>query len=137
MFNLIFKTNMEEEIERKRIVCIVDDEQYIREIYAVKFLSEGYDVMTAKDGEEGLKMVRERKPDIILLDVQMPILDGFGFMEELQKDSNISSVPVIILSNIDDNDNMLKMGKFQTKFYVIKSLSTPQKVFNIVKEVLY
>lgn len=121
--------------EKKR-VCIIDDDPNIREIYLVKFNQEGFDVSLAGDGEEGMKVIREKRPDIILLDLQMPIKNGTEVLAELDKDEELRKIPVIVLTNIDNEDSYHQVGKFETRFYLIKSLTTPQKAVDYVREVL-
>ncbi len=127
---------MEKNPWKKTKVCIIDDADDIREIYSVKFLTEDYDVVSAKDGEEGLRVVRSEKPDVILLDLQMPVKDGFAVLEELRDDAELRRIPVLILSNVDDERTFKKAGAFETRFYLIKSLVTPQKVVDTVREAL-
>jgi CheY-like chemotaxis protein len=127
---------MEKNPWRKTKVCIIDDADDIREIYSVKFMTEDYDVVSAKDGEEGLRIVRAEKPDVILLDLQMPVKDGFAVLEELRDDAELRRIPVLILSNVDDERTFKKAGAFETRFYLIKSLVTPQKVVDTVREAL-
>lgn len=123
--------------ELAQLVCIIDDDANIRDIYQRKFLQSGYDVISGANGEEGLKAIRERKPDIILLDIQMPIKDGIEVIKELQADVDLRRIPVIILSNVDDEGMYKKIGSLDaTRFYLVKSLVTPQKVVNTVEEVL-
>ena len=66
----------------------------------------------------------------------MPVMDGFAVLEELSKEPELSRIPVIILSNVDDERMFRKAGKFDTSFYLIKSLTTPQKVVDSVREAL-
>lgn len=127
---------MEQNPWKKTKVCIIDDADDIREIYSVKFMTEDYDVVSAKDGEEGLRVVRAEKPDVILLDLQMPVKDGFAVLEELRDDAELKRIPVLILSNVDDEQTFKKAGAFETRFYLIKSLVTPQKVVDTVREAL-
>ncbi len=118
-------------------VCIVDDEADIREIYSLKFESEGFRVISAANGEEGLKLMREQKPDVVLLDLQMPVKNGMDVLREMKEDESIGSIPVVILSNVSDEKTFAKVGKFETHFYIVKALTTPQKVVDIVHEVLH
>ncbi len=127
---------MTEDIWQKKKVCIIDDDANLREIYLMKFNQEGFDVSLAVDGEEGMKSIREKRPDIILLDLQMPVKNGVEVLQELAADSELSTIPVIILTNIDNEDAFREVGKFETRFYLIKSLTTPQKAVDYVKEVL-
>lgn len=123
--------------ELARLVCIIDDDANIRDIYQRKFLQSGYDVISGANGEEGLQVIRKQKPDIILLDIQMPIKDGLEVIKELQADVDLRRIPVIILSNVDDEVMYKKIGNLDaTRFYLVKSLVTPQKVVDTVEEVL-
>jgi len=127
---------MEEDIRLKKKVCIIDDDADLREIYLMKFNQEGFDVSLAVNGEEGMKSIRENRPDIILLDLQMPVKNGMEVLEELGKDEDLKKIPVIVLTNIDNEDAFKEVGEFETHFYLIKSLTTPQKAIEYVKEVL-
>lgn len=126
----------EEDIWRKKKVCIIDDDPNLRDIYLIKFHQEGFDVVLASDGDEGLKVIREQMPDIILLDLQMPVKNGIEVLQELDADEKLSKIPVIVLTNIDQEEAFKKVGKYETRFYLIKSLTTPQKTVDYVREVL-
>ena len=126
----------EEDLWGKKKVCIIDDDANLREIYLMKFNAEGFDVSLATDGEEGLRVIRETHPDIILLDLQMPVKNGVEVLRELQADAELSKIPVIVLTNIDNEDAFKEIGEFETRFYLIKSLTTPQKAVDYVREVL-
>ena len=128
---------MTEYIERKKKICIVEDDDDIREIYAVKLLSEGYDVVTAVNGQEGLNIINETRPDLILLDLQMPVMNGFEVMDALKDNEELSAIPIIVFTNADDNKSTKEVGKFETRLYVIKALTTPQKLVGFVREVLH
>jgi len=128
---------MEISSAEKRKVCIVDDEEDIREIYSVAFSQSGYEVVTARDGEEGLKVVREQKPDIALVDIMMPKMDGLEMIREMKKDPELAKVPIIVMTNIDDRKITAKAGKMDVYFYLVKSLFDPKKVVATVEEVLH
>lgn len=129
---------METEIEKSKLVCLIDDDTNIRDIYQRKFLQSGFDIVSAKDGEEGLRAIRANHPDIILLDLQMPVMGGMEVLKELKKDEELVKIPVVILSNVDDEVVFSEIGKeYVTKFYLVKSLTTPQKVVSIVREILH
>lgn len=118
-------------------VCIVDDTREIRDIYATKFTREGFIVVTAKDGEDALKVIRAERPDVVLLDIQMPVLDGLGVLEELKKDALFKDTPVVILSNVDKEDMFQKISDLGgAKYYLVKSLVTPQKIIDVTLDAL-
>jgi CheY-like chemotaxis protein len=126
------------ENKQVKLVCIVDDDDNIRDIYERKFVQSGFDVVLAKNGEEGLSAMREKHPDVVLLDIQMPVMGGMEVLAELKKDEALSKIPVVILSNVDDEVVFSEIGKqFVTRFYLVKALTTPQKAVSIVKEILH
>jgi CheY-like chemotaxis protein len=124
-------------IESKKKICIVEDDDDIREIYSMKLQSVGYDVSVAVNGEDGLKVIAETKPDLILLDLMMPVKNGFEVMEALKKDKELSEIPIVVLTNADDDKSIRNVGKFDTRFYIVKALTTPQKLVGIVREVIH
>lgn len=114
----------------------MDDEAYLREIYSLELSREGFDVLLATNGEEGLDMIRRERPDAILLDLQMPVKSGFDVLKGLGEDKKLRSIPVIILSNVDEEGSFKKAGEFETHFYLVKALTTPTKVAKLLREVL-
>lgn len=126
---------MDQPFQRKRVL-LIDDEAYLREIYNIELTREGFEVLLASDGEEGLKAIQTEKPDAVLLDLQMPGKNGFDVLSELGKDPELKKIPVVILSNIDEEETFKKVGKFETHFYLVKALTTPPKVAKILREVI-
>ena len=122
---------------KKKKVCIVEDDDNIREIYATALSASGFEIIEALNGEDGILAITENNPDIILLDLQMPVKNGFEVMEFLQKDENLSKIPIVVLTNADDQESISKAGQFETRFYVVKALTTPQKITGIVREILH
>ena len=117
-------------------ILVVDDEIHIVQI--VKFNLEkrgGYEVLTAKNGEEGLEMAKSEKPDLILSDVMMPKMSGFQFCEALKKDSEIKSIPFIILT-AKGQENDIKTGEeLGVDDYITKPFS-PKALLEKVAEIL-
>jgi CheY-like chemotaxis protein len=128
---------MEESGWRKKTVCIVDDDENVRDIYRAKFQKEGFVVILAQDGEAGVALIRAQQPDIILLDLQMPILDGFEVLRILKSDEHLTRIPVVIFSNVEDEAVFQKVEALgSAQYYLIKSLTDSQKVVDIVLKVL-
>lgn len=127
---------MEEHPFARPKVCVIDDDADLREIYLLNLNREGFDAVLARDGEEGLSIIRQHMPDAIVLDLQMPKKDGFEVLAELSADPKLQHIPVVILSNADNQDSFKRVGKFETHFYLVKALTTPQKVANILREVI-
>lgn len=126
----------EKNTEKKIKICIVDDDPNIREIYGTKLLQRGFGIVTARDGEEGLDVIKSQNPDIALIDITMPKKNGLELIKSLQEDEKYSKIPIIILTNQDDSETVKKASKLETYFYIVKALATPQKVADMVEEVL-
>ena len=125
------------QLETEKIkVCIVEDEIMIQQMYKDKFQQEGFLVITASDGKEGFRLIKNEEPDIILADIMMPNQDGIGLMKELKKEPSLSKIPVIVLTNLDNSETAEKTADFNVDFYLVKSQHSPSDVVNIVKEVL-
>lgn len=83
---------------KKKKIAIIDDEKHITRLLMIELEGAGYEVVMACDGEKGLDLIRLERPDIILLDVMMPKMDGFEMLEVLKKDKDIKDIPVIFLT---------------------------------------
>jgi len=128
---------MEGNLEHKKLVCIVDDDDNVRDIYSTKFKREGFAVVTAKDGEEGLSVIKKERPDVIVLDIQMPVLDGLGVLQVLKRDDRLAKIPVVVLTNIDSDVMFKEVGRLDAaQYYLLKALTDPQKVVDVTLEAL-
>ncbi len=122
---------------RTQCVCIVDDDPDILAMYRRRFEQEGYHVLVAMNGTSGLTLIRSEHPDVIILDIHMPEMDGIGVLNELNTDPALAGIPVIILSNNNSDQMFQKISDLGTaRYYIVKTLTTPQKVVDIVAEAL-
>jgi DNA-binding response OmpR family regulator len=106
-------------------VLFVEDDPTVAQMYRLKLELDGYQVIMAKDGEEGLRLANEMDPDIVFLDIRLPKVDGFAVLEGLRATDRTRNVPVVILSNYGEQelvDRGLKLGALE---YLIKSQTTP------------
>jgi len=117
-------------------VCIVEDEPAIAAMYEFKLLYEGYLVDIAHNGSDGLKLIKETSPDIVLLDLRMPGMPGDEMLERLRATSWGSGVRVIILTNISKNEAPQKLRFLNVDRYVVKAHHTPAQIVSIVEDVL-
>ena len=118
------------------LVLLIEDDTFLGNIYKTKFEMEKFKVIVATDGLEGLEMAKKKKPDIILLDILMPKMDGFEVLENLKKDKSLVSIPVVLLTNLgqkDDVDKGLGLGAVD---YLIKAHYKPSETVDKVKSVL-
>jgi DNA-binding response OmpR family regulator len=117
----------------KRIL-IIEDEEILMNLLQRKLLQEGYEVSVARDGDEGLKTMRENSPDLILLDILMPRVSGIEVMEEMQRDGRLKDIPVIIISNSGQPVEIDQAQKLGAKDWLIKTEFDPQEVVEKVKK---
>ncbi len=113
-------------------IIIIEDEEILRNLLHKKLTAEGYDISVAEDGEKGLSMIKENKPDLILLDIVMPKMGGFEMMEEMQKDENISNILVIVVSNSGQPVEIDRAQKLGASDWLVKTEFDPQEVINKV-----
>ena len=115
-------------------ILLVEDEEILLDLLQKKLREEGYEVFIAKDGEEGLKAIRETKPDLILLDIVMPKMGGFGVMEEMVKEPELKKIPVIVISNSGQPVELDRAQKLGAKDWLIKTEFDPEEVIDKVKK---
>ncbi len=121
-------------MDRKRIL-VVDDEIYIVHILEFSLTMEGYSVLTASDGEEALRIIEQERPDLVVLDIMMPKLDGYEVCRRLRQDEQFRSLPVILLSAKGrpiDREAGLSAGADD---YITKPFS-PRKLLEKMRELL-
>lgn len=102
-------------------ILIIEDDPFFQKFYSHEIAIHGYEVDVAENGKEGLSKALERKPDLILLDIIMPIMDGFEVLTALQKNANLSHVPVIVFSTLGQESDIIKAKKLGAKDYINKS----------------
>ena len=117
-------------------VVLVEDEEVLLEVLESKLKKEGYEVFSAKDGVAGLDLVNAIRPDIILLDVVMPRMDGFEVLEHLQKDEELAKIPVIIISNSGQDVEIGRALALGVKDYLVKAEFDPQEVLDKIQNQL-
>jgi DNA-binding response OmpR family regulator len=117
-------------------ITIIEDEVTILEMYAHKFSSHGFVVSKACNGAEGLTVIQEQMPDLILLDIRMPIMSGDVMLQKLRETSWGSSIRVVMLTNISRDEAPASIRHLGVDRYIVKAHHTPSQVVNIVNEVL-
>lgn len=120
--------------ETTKKLLIVEDEKMLSEMYQDTFSQAGYEVFTAFTVEEGIKITRDKKPDLILLDILLPKESGIAFLQKLKKDFHISTIPVVAFSNYDDPKTKKKAINLGIKAYLLKTDFTPKDIVEKVEE---
>jgi len=117
-------------------VLVVEDDQFLRDLIVKKLEAEGLEIIQAIDGEEGLRLIREKKPALVLLDLILPGIDGFEVLKQAKSDPAIKDIPIIILSNLGQKDDIDRGFELGAKDYLIKAHFTPGEIVQKVKQAL-
>ena len=131
--------NINDELNNiKKVLVIeeVEDDNSLRKVMHEKLSLEGFEVLEAKDGEEGLAIALEKHPDLILLDIVMPKMDGVTMMKKLRKESEWGKqVPIILLTNLskDDNELIEAVTENEPSFFLVKSDHTMREIIEKIK----
>ena len=123
-------------VERKISVLLAEDDTFLADIYKKKFEMEGMKVNVCDNGEKCLTEAQKKKPDIIILDILLPKLDGFTALERLKKNPDTKAIPVLLLTNLGQKEDVDRCMKLGAVGYVIKAHSLPQETVNRVKTIL-
>jgi DNA-binding response OmpR family regulator len=117
-------------------ILIVEDDPFLSEMYSTKLDQENFEVELATDGKEALKKIKEIKPDLVLLDIVLPKMDGFEVLQKIKKDAALSGIKVIALTNLGQKEEVEKGLNLGADDYIVKAHFTPSEVINKVKQVL-
>ncbi|HOK41178.1 MAG TPA: response regulator [bacterium] len=107
-------------------ILIIDDEKYILLVTKYNLKNAGYDVLIANNGEEGIKIAQTELPDLILLDLMMPLVDGFQVIRTLRADESTKSIPIIILTARGSVEDKNKVYEYGANDYLLKPFSVQQ-----------
>lgn len=117
-------------------IAIIEDDPTINQMYRMKFEAEGFEVDLANNGKSGIDMVARFKPDLILLDVQMPEMDGPTALANIRKYDWGKTIPVIVLTNMGEEESPKELKNLGIHSYIVKADHTPSQVVTKVKDAL-
>jgi DNA-binding response OmpR family regulator len=117
----------------KGTILIVEDQPGFRRIYHDVLKSDGYEVLEAQDGEQGLEMVRAHKPHLVLLDLGLPKIDGFEVLKRIRADAATAKIPVIIFSVLGEQKDVKKGLELGANDYTVKGFYTPRQILSKVR----
>lgn len=117
-------------------ILLVEDDLALSDIYTITFTHENYNIIIARDGEECIYKAKTLKPDIILLDVMMPKMNGIQALEKLKADDETKNIPVIMLSNIAEINQETRAKELGASQYIIKSHYLPMEIVKLTKDAL-
>ncbi len=114
-------------------IAIVEDDLAIAQMYRMKFEVEGYEVQTAENGTLGFKLISDMKPDVVLLDLMMPEMNGDEVLEKVRAEEWGKNIKVIILTNLSEQEEPAKLKDLGVSKYIVKAEMTPKQVAELVK----
>lgn len=123
-------------MDKKVKILIVEDEESMRQMLQSNFEKKGFEVFVAKNGVEGIEQFKAHLPDLLLLDLYMPVMDGFKTLEKLREIPEGKNVPVIILTNSDAGEDVLESAKANVDLFLVKVNWTPAELVEKVRFVL-
>ena len=133
---LFLKRTKEQIPSSKKKVLVIEDEEIMVGLLEKKLTDEGYKVSVAKDGKEGLKIMEQVRPNLVLLDVVMPKMGGFEVLEEMGKRPDLKKIPVIIISNSGQPVEIDRAQELGVKDWLIKTEFDPQEVIEkVIKQI--
>lgn len=119
-----------------KFILVAEDDKFYASIYKVKLSKEGFQVAIAENGEQALQIARDKKPDLVILDLIMPGKDGFETLNEIRADQKLKDIKVLVLSNLGQEEDIEKVKKLGVVDYMIKTNVSIHAVVDRVKEVL-
>ena len=114
-------------------ILLIEDDKFLRELIIQKLGREGFEATEAPEGEAGLTKMKEERPDLVLLDLILPGIDGFEVLAELKKDEALRQIPVIIISNSGQPAEIEKAKELGVRDWLVKTEFDPQEVLEKVK----
>jgi len=123
-------------IKIKKCILLVEDDPFLSDIYSTKLENAGFDLDVAYDGEDVFKKINERCPELILLDIVLPKMDGFEVLKKLKSDSKFQKIPVILLTNLGQKEDINKGLELGAEDYLIKANFIPSEIVDKIKSFL-
>jgi DNA-binding response OmpR family regulator len=115
-------------------ILIIEDDKFLRDLIVQKVAKEGFNVSAAIDGEDGVKKIKEEKPDLVLLDLILPGIDGFEVLAQVREEESLKSLPVIILSNLGQREDVEKGLRLGAIDYLVKAHFTPGEIIYKIRQ---
>lgn len=117
-------------------ILFIEDQSTLQKIITDTLAKDGYEVVSALDGEAGVELAKKEIPNLILLDLILPKKDGFAVLEVLKKNSITASIPVVVLTNLEGSDEIARALSLGAAIYLVKINYTPKEIAEKIKEVL-
>lgn len=120
-------------MENNRTILIIEDDNLLSSMYVTKFTKEGFRVLYSESGEKGIEIIDKEKPDLVLLDIMLPGMDGYDVLRRLKANGRTALIPVIMLSNLSQDADIKKALNLGAVDYIVKAYNIPSEVVEKVK----
>ncbi len=117
-------------------ILLVEDDPLILKIFTTRLNADGYTVITAENGQEGLDKAFGEKPDVIVLDIMMPKVDGFGVLEKLRNSEPTQQIPILVYSNLWQEEEVARAKQMGATEFIVKANISPTEMVNKIKQYL-
>lgn len=117
-------------------ILFVEDDPLIVKIYTTRLTADGHTVLSADNGETGLKLAQTETPDLIVLDIMMPKMDGFGVLSVLRSQESMKKIPILVYSNLAQEDEIIKAKQMGATEFIVKANLTPTEMIGKIKQYL-
>ncbi|MFA6096817.1 MAG: response regulator [Candidatus Paceibacterota bacterium] len=122
--------------KKKKTILIVEDDRYLTKAYSIKIKNAGFNVLLSANGEDGLVMAKEKKPDLIVLDLLLPRVDGFEFLKQIKADDELKGIPVLTISVLGQKSDQERALALGAEAYFIKTEYKLEDIVDRIKEYL-
>lgn len=122
--------------QNKGTILLIEDEESFRTIYGDVIRNDGYEILEAEDGERGLELVKEKKPDLVLLDLVIPKLHGLEVLKKIRADEATKDIPVLILSVLGAQEDIKKGLELGANDYTVKGFYSPREILSKIHSLL-
>lgn len=126
----------DEKAVKKGTILILEDQRGFRQVYRDVLELDGYEVLEGTDGEAGWDIIMTKKPDLVLLDLGLPVMDGFKVLEKIRRTEQTKNIPVIIFSVLGEPKDVKKALEMGANDYTVKGFYTPRQVLSKIKTIL-
>jgi len=122
--------------QKKHTILLAEDDQFLQRMYATKLEQSGLEVVVAGDGAKALELLKKKRPDVLVLDILMPKKDGFEVLKEVRADASLKNLPIIVLTNLGEADDVRQARKLGANDYLIKAHFLPSEVMSVIEKYL-
>ena len=119
-----------------KTILLVEDDPFLVDLYTTRLKVAGFETEVAITGKEGLEKLKEKRPDLLVLDIVVPTIDGWEVLQELRKNEGFNDLKIIVLSNLDQKSDIERAYDLGVKRYLIKAHYTPTEVIKEIKKIL-